>query len=191
MIKNSLYILISILFLYSCEGSKKTKTETQFKSIIDNVIGKELFLPDNMTIYKPFNNYTYDSLEVISSKLKITTFINASCGSCISEINRWESFSKELAKFNVPVLLIFESNDQFELLHYLCETGTVANSSFPFFMDIKNEYLINNSFMKTTNSMRTVLVDDKNKILLIGNPIKSDKIKDMYIKEIVKIANSK
>ena len=45
--------------------------------------------------------------------------------------------------------------------------------------------------MKTTNSMRTVLVDDKNKILLIGNPIKSDKIKDMYIKEIVKIANSK
>ena len=38
--------------------------------------------------------------------------------------------------------------------------------------------------MKESQHLKTVLTDKENRILLFGNPIRSQKIKELYIKEI-------
>ncbi len=40
--------------------------------------------------------------------------------------------------------------------------------------------------MKNSESFKTVLTDMDNKILLMGNPIANERIKEMYLKEIKK-----
>lgn len=183
-----LILFISSLIVISCKENKDK--EMILKDIVERNLGSKLHLPKNMNIYKPFKNYKADSTKIMNSNIKVCAFINASCGTCISKINEWEIFANEVSKYNVPIMLICGANnyDRFEFIKYLCESGSVKGFLYPFFLDQKNKYLELNSFMEKEESFKTVLVNNENKILLMGNPIDNKKIKELYLNEIKKIS---
>jgi hypothetical protein len=110
--------------------------------------------------------------------LKIYSHINASCGACIGQIKKWDSYAKQT---KAKVFLILSSEDNFFMFKYLCDSMVDMRSfQHPFFFDTQNKFVSLNPFMKNSVHFETVLTDRKNNILLMGNPILSKKIKDLY-----------
>lgn len=181
-------MLLSIFLIsaISCHTRKDQEKKESFKLTVENCLGKELIIPDSLITYSPYSNYIADSVEISQCDLKIYSHINASCPTCIQDIIIWNGIIADFNKNNVPVILICDSKDKFELIKYLHETGKVKSFSYPLFFDIKKEYLKKNMFMKESQHFETVLTDKENNILLLGNPIRSKEIKSLYLTEIRK-----
>ena len=90
-------------------------------------------------------NLRYDDLLGYTSKedssnlnndyfFTIISYINASCSSCLAEIDKWNIFSKEISQ-KVRILLIFYSNDNFEYLKYVLESEKLNNSQIEIYFD--------------------------------------------------------
>jgi hypothetical protein len=172
--------------MLSCNNIKNNKEALLLKSIIQDNINKKLILPDSISVYNPFSNNINDSLSVSNSEFKIYIRLNTSCGSCITEINFWNTLSEDFKKYNTPIIFICRSDDKFELIKYLCESGKIDKFPYPFFFDEKDEFYKLNGFMKKSDHFETVLTDKNNRILLMGNPLHSKRIKELYLKEIQK-----
>ena len=183
-------IICAIPFCTNKENKENKEKENTIKSIVNNCLGRKLMIPDSLVIYSPFSNYTMDSIEISNAHFKIYSYINASCPTCIEDILLWNNITPCFVKYNIPIILICESKDNFELIKYFHEQGMIKKFSFPLFFDVKGRYLAENKFMEESPQLETVLTDRENNILLLGNPIRSKEIKDLYLSEILKRMNS-
>jgi hypothetical protein len=180
------YLLIFITLFSNC--SSNTKKSKNINEITNT--GKKLMLPDSLVLYKPFNDIIIDSNKIVNSTLKIYSYMNVSCPSCLSSIKEWKNIASELKGYNIPIILICQSEDNYELFKYLCEKKDIAKFPFPFYFDVKNQFFIRNKFLTPNPNTHTVLTDKNNKILVSGDLTLSDKIKDLYI-DAIKSNNSK
>ncbi|AUC21955.1 MULTISPECIES: hypothetical protein [Polaribacter] len=184
-VKKYLILFIFIIAMLSCSKKKEDKTES-LKFTIDRTLGKKLILPDSLMIYAPFSNYLADSLTILNSKYKVFSKINASCGDCVQNIKEWKKLSLEFRKYNIPIILICQSTDDFGLLKYTYNASSDFSLNTHFFLDSNNEFLKLNTFMNKSDHFETVLTNKKNEIILMGNPTKSNEIKNLYINEFKK-----
>lgn len=116
-------ILLAVVIITSCRNKGSNIDVAYLKSIVDSTLGKKLIIPDSLRIYKPVSKYTADSVSISKADLKIYSCINTSCGSCIAGINLWKNISAQISKHNIPIILICESDDEFELLRYFCKSN--------------------------------------------------------------------
>ncbi len=179
-------VLICMCCIIACRNKEQTDEIASLESVVEHTLGKKLILPSSLQTYSPFTNYLADSAEVFNSEYRIYSKVNASCGSCITHINLWNKLITEFSKYKVPVILVCNSDDQFELIKYVCETGKLKSFSYPFFLDNRNEFVKTNKFMAKSKNFETVLTDRNNTILLMGNPMVSKEINALYLKEIQK-----
>lgn len=170
----------------SCQNRENQEKEALLKSVVENCLGKKLMIPDSLRIYAPFFNYIADSVQLSNAKYKIYSHINVSCPTCIHDIKLWNNIITDFEKLNVPVILICESDDNYELFKYILETKEIRTFSYPFFFDMKRDFYKQNKFMKESPHFETVLTDRENNILLLENPIRSQEMKAMYLNEIKK-----
>ncbi|MFA9189552.1 hypothetical protein [Flavobacterium magnesitis] len=182
----SIILCICICSIISCNNKQKSDEIKSLKSLVNSTLWEKLILPESLQTYIPFSKYIADSSVVLNSDYRIYSKLNASCGTCISNINEWENLIPEFSKYKVPVVLICDSDDRFEMFKYLCETRQVKNFSYPFFLDKKKVFAKKNRFMEVNQNFETVLTDKNNNIIMMGNPIKSNEIKNLYLKEIRK-----
>tara|TARA_R110001583_G_scaffold54028_2_gene166069 strand:+ start:2212 stop:2790 length:579 start_codon:yes stop_codon:yes gene_type:complete len=178
-------ILLYIFSIISCEKKHKNTQVNSFKFVIDNNLGEKLLIPDSLELYHPFTVIN-NNKKVLNSKLKIYTHIDASCGTCIETLKAWNNLIPEINREGVQVILICSSDNKFELLKFYFESKEIKNFSHPLFLDHKNNFMEKNRFMSESKNFETVLTDKNDKILLIGNPNFSNKIKELYFKEIKK-----
>lgn len=191
-LKPLLAILISVIIVLSCKNEQReleTNSLPHLNDLVNKNIGKRFIISDSLTIYSPFTNYLLDSAKVANSKFKIYSHINVSCPTCIEEIKLWNNLALEFSKYDTPVILIFGTKDDFEFIKYLCESGGIKNFPYPFFMDNIGEYNTLNEFMRESSDSETILTNQENIISLIGNPLHSKEVKDLYIKEIQQTKN--
>jgi len=179
----SIFMVISIL---SCKNGEIKEKEAHLKSVVENCLGKKLIIPDSLITYAPFSDYLGDSIQWSNAKFKIYSHINASCPTCVQEIGLWNNIITDFEKFKVPIILICESTDNFELFKYIIETGEIESFFYPFFFDLKHDFVTQNKFMKESPQFETVLTDRENNILVLGNPIHSKGMKEIYLNEIQK-----
>jgi len=179
-------LIIFVTLTISCQNKENQKREAHLKSVIENCLGKKLTIPDSLRIYAPFYNYIADSVQLSNARFKIYSHINASCPTCVRDILLWNNIIPSFEKFEVPVILICESDDNFELFKYIIESGEINNFSYPFFLDVKCDFFTQNKFMKESPQFETVLTNRDNTILLLGNPIRSKEMKNIYLNEIQK-----
>jgi hypothetical protein len=170
--------------ILSCSTKKNQQKVTALKSVVERTLEKKLLLPDSMITYSPFNNYIADSVYIFNYDYKIYSYINASCGTCILDIELWNNLIPEFRNYKTSIILIIGSEDRFELLKYLCESGEIKTFHYPFILDRKNEFLNLNEFMNEIDAFETVLTDKENNILMMGNPIINKNIKKLYLEMI-------
>lgn len=174
-------LLIFINSIISCEFNKKTSLETEGK----RVLGEKLVLSDSIEVFKPFSNYKKDSLSISKSKFKIYSHINASCGSCIDQVESWNNLSIDFNEYQVPIVLICTTYDNFNLFRYMCDSGKIKGFIYPFFLEKRAVYELN-EFNEESSHFQTVLTDENNTILAIGNPVLSKEVYNKYMELITK-----
>lgn len=175
-----IYLLFTLVLFSKCSSDPKNgKTVSDFEEK-----SQKLVLPDSLIVYKPFKVNSSDSNKIENSGLKIYSFINVSCPSCLSNIKNFNNVASELKEYRVPVILICQSEDNYELLKYLCEKKDISEFPFPFYFDTKDQFFVRNKFLSPAPNNHTVLTDKNNKILVYGDLTLSDKIKKLYIDSI-------
>lgn len=194
MIRDSirfLFFSICIVTVLSCNEKKQNRDKIKLlESVVENTLNEKLNLPQNLEVYTPFSNYLVDECNIFNSEYQIYSRVDASCGTCIGDINKWNELINEFYKYKVPIILICSSDDNFELIKYLCETGKIKDFKYPLFLDKNNEFVKNNNFMASDINFETVLTDKNRSIIALGSPVYSTGIKDIYIKEIKKRLSS-
>ena len=111
--------------------------------------------------------------------LKIMSYTGAAdCVVCEIAPNGWRKFIKELDSIaKISVCLIMHPNkDMEEKLKNQC-------GDLPLFFDNDDVFFNQNNF-SDDKRFRCFLLDENNRVILIGNPVHNPKIKDLYIRTI-------
>ena len=180
-------LLFLICLVLSCQNKQQNKDVPKYKTTINSILGTQLQLPTNLTLYDYLNDYKSDSIGIFNSEFKIYSRVNASCELCVDHINQWSELNQELNKYNTSIILMCYSDDNnFKLLKLLCESGEIKKFQYPLFLDMENRFVKLNTFMKEHEHFETVLTDKNDNILATGNPILLKGIEGLYFNEIQK-----
>lgn len=184
MINKTLKYGVRVIFFIIIISCKKDNNNAEFdrlKQVIESNLGQKLIIPDSLEYYKPFANLLNKKELQNKYRYKIYSHIDASCGTCLTSLESWNKLISEFNKRKIQVVLVCTTDDKFELLKYFFESKQVRNFTHPLFLDHKNDFLKKNKFMNINKNFETVLTDNDNTIVLIGNPIMSKEIKDLYL----------
>lgn len=182
------------------------------KNIIFSLIGIFLFGVQSLTsctnrideLYKELNDLYSNTIEIPYSDMdavvidsiispqnanfKILVYLDSlECTSCNANHHQeWELMIKECKEIEPSIALTFViekrniSDNVMREYKRSCFDKSV-------FHDKKGEFRRKNAFLPSSNMMHVLLLDKNNKVLLVGNPLKNFKIKELYF-NYIKIA---
>ena len=131
----------------------------------EKMVGKEISFV-GFTI--PFN-----------TKYKIVNYVNHNgCTPCRLNQTQWNLFINELDSLKqVQVIFIVES-----------DSTKLGETNLPIYYDSSNVFYTLNH-LPSDSRFHCFLLDENNRVVLIGNPVQNPKIKDLYIRTICERLN--
>ena len=174
--------LTVVLFVLVALTSCKNRFEREAESIVKEWTGRTIVdIPDSN--YVVHNGKTLDTCSLAKSELMIVSYINRSeATSCMLHLHDWEKFISyvdSLTNKQVKCALIANPENKYEFIDILEKYGF----KHPIYIYEKDDFNRANHF-PTKMSFHTFLVDSKNKVIFIGNPINSKGVRESYIKII-------
>lgn len=172
------FTCIVLLMCVSCTYEKRrivTDIVTEWK-------GKEIVFPKQWT---PIN-YVDGSLMKFDFgyyEYSIVNYIDSSgCVSCKLGLRKWTEWIPCLDSAKVACVFVFnpKKNEVDSLKRYL----KYNNFSYPVFIDEQDIFNSLNHF-PSDEQFHTFLLDHKNRVLAIGNPVYSTRIYDLYKKIVL------
>jgi len=170
------FCFILIITCFSCKYFKTTKTLAFYYN-------KELSLPERLFFLYQNKIYQKEELNLLQEKFKIVTHINGECSRCIENINLWNVLIDTLKNHkNVSILLIVsvKNFEHFRKIYY-----SEVDIKYLLLIDT-NDYFYNTNKLYENEDIHqgSFLIDSTNRIILVGNPAISQKVRDLYIKTI-------
>lgn len=174
-------IILCIVFmlLFSCQENPKNKIQEE----LIKWQGKEIKFPDNMVFVK----FTGDTIsyDYQKNKDKILIYVNSTgCTPCKLKLEAWKLLIKELNSISnngVSYMFYFADKKPKEIEIMLRNEGF----DLPVVIDEKNKLDKLNHFSDNEN-FHYFLLDEKNRVKIVGNPVYNTKIKELYFSEIQK-----
>ena len=175
-----IYLLTTLIISQSCIDNK-VKT----KSLIEKYHGEKIKMPlDSITLLKNHKTKPIEKYNVNNNKIKLVTRINGNCHICIYELDQWkQELIKKFGDKNVQFIfyLYTDNYKDFRNNLYYKISGT-----YPLLIDTTNAFIRDNDLPQMDKRFHTFLLNKQNEVLLVGNPLFSPKIKNLYLKEINK-----
>lgn len=172
-----LLLISTLVFSFAC----KSKQEQEAETIIKEWVGKEIIFPDNLkcmvqgedTICEDYFDKTY----------KIFLYIDSGgCTKCKTRIPEWSNLIDEAEKNfgdKLSIIMVSHPNEK----KSLNELAMNCRFNHPIFIDSAN--IINKwNHFPVSDTYKCFLLDEKNKVLLVGNPIYNPTIWQLY-KEMI------
>lgn len=163
-------LILAVILIVACNNKENAK--------------QKLILPTNYEIYNPYLGSNIHDSFTTNKNLKIFTLVDVSCSTCLLKLEKWDKFNIEINKYSVELIPICYSKDNYELLKFLFENNRIAKISIPLILDINEEFIKANKNLITVNGEFTALVDNENKIILDGNLIDDENIKNSFLAKI-------
>ncbi len=143
-------------------------------------IDKEVKFP----ILLHWSNDGVDTVNVVNtSRLKIVSCIDSTgCMACRSHLPLWNQFISEIDSITdcqVATMIFLYPHRVYDVVYMLRRD----NFRYPVIVDSYDSLNTLNHF-PNEEEFRTFLIDEDNRVLLIGNPVLNPKIKDLYIRTI-------
>lgn len=173
---------VVILFFPSCKSAEKSDYARIIMSLQQKPIDCKL---DSM------QSLSYDIAQLVSPDsfdYKLIVFSDSTeCSPCVLKtLFKWKEFKNkaELVNNKFAVFFIFSPPKQDEDFLYLSLRGNALRNQ----MFFDNEYLFrrSNPSIPDDKAFHTFLLDKNNNVILVGNPIENEKIKELMLKEIAK-----
>lgn len=168
------FIVITIL-LVSCKESEQDKVAR----LVSEWSGKIIHFPDSICLRSYRNdtvitkyareNFTYTILNYVDTM---------GCVSCRLQLPRWKEMMNELDSIypnKVNCLMVFNPQGKNSLIRQ------IKNNQFDYFVFIDEKDTLNkmNNFLSEEN-FTTFLLDKDNRIIAIGNPVLSPRVRELF-----------
>lgn len=140
---------------------------------------------DDLTCVK----LSHDTIKNTESRelLKIVVFSDSTvCSPCeIKALTAWNHYMQlvQRSEGKLQLYFIFASNkkDAKSLLYTLKEYFI----DYPVYIDTRGVFQQNNPHLSKNRLLHTFLLDENNNVILVGNPVRNLRVKDLYDKAIV------
>ncbi|MFW5700282.1 MAG: hypothetical protein ACOCWM_01220 [Cyclobacteriaceae bacterium] len=176
--------ILLVVFVFSSTGCKKQSRKAEAKSIVKEWIGKEIKFPDDFQCNLSGKDTSYMlCADLLESEFKILSYVDSTgCTDCKLQLIEWDYLINELNYVQGDKLsfLFFLHPKDITELQLLIQRN---NFQHPVFIDTKNEINLMNKFAKQSK-YHCFLLDKNNKILVIGNPVQSIEILELYKQQI-------
>ena len=166
-----LLIPVSIILLLSC-------AEHQRKKQIKQLFSTEIILPGTTSLF----NKSLDSINLDIPVKMVVYFDAETCASCaLSRIWEWDEVSHitQASNGQYQTLFIFtpKQND-LQTVKRVFQGMHMENKLV--YVDGRQEFITNNPTIPEDAMFHTFLLDRKNRIVLVGNPVRNEKLWDLY-----------
>ena len=175
--------LLALSCVHKSKPDPKTITDKNNLSVL---FGKKIELLPNLPIYDPLLDSITRQNTKIGSKNKIVTRIDGKCLSCTKELLDWKDFMDTLDITNFDVRIYLNIKD-FELIRHYLERWRFE---YPIVLDRDNRFELVNEIPRESE-FQTFLLNEKNQIILVGNPLKNSELKQLYLKTMDTISFSR
>jgi len=177
-----LTVVVSLIILFRSVINNqliRSKKEKVTFEILQNLAGNKLYLPGIDTL-NVLNDLKYNHYLVIVS------FIDGNCGVCIWDLSEWKRLIDDFKRYkDLSYLFYVNSIDYDSFLNY---EKREINFPLPLINDEENAFIKKNK-LSSNKLYQTFLIDENNKVILVGNPLLSKEIKKLYQEEIQKCQN--
>ncbi len=173
-----LNLLLLLPFLFSCHDKRKE----EISQLVSAWQGKEIRFPQEMV----FTLFTTDTVayRMPQSAHKVLVFVDSvGCTSCKLQLQRWKEliqYTDSVTQGAVPFLFFFQSKNRREI-RYLLKRD---NFDLPVCLD-ESDALNRLNHFSSDSRFHTFLLDEDNRVVLVGNPIHNLSVKELYLKEMV------
>lgn len=190
--KSLLYIistsLLIAIFYCNCRDHKKEPKE-EFEALIDSTNTSWKNQKLKLTVIQKKRSLNIDSVSFDETKKvkKIISFFDADCSVCISELKDWQFFLDSVTNrrsSKVEVDFIATSADSLQLYYWLNET---VKFSYPVYFDPQGQFIVQNEIPFDKN-FQTFILDENNRVVFIGCPIKNDYLKQAFLEKLNKLS---
>lgn len=166
--------ILLLLMLISCSNMN----DSNITSLLKEWEQKEILFPKNMYFTTMLKDTTYYNL---SGKYKILSYVDSmGCTSCKLQLPAWDMLIKEIDSLyigKVNFIFVFSPHKIKDIHHALL----TANFNYPVCLDDQDSIAKLNNF-PSDSRYHTFLLDNKNKVLAVGNPVYNPKVRELYIK---------
>ena len=176
-------IVLFGLILLGTGCNKPTSKQEKLQKTIEQYQNKTLTLPLPDSILHKGQMTSIRKSGLKSNKLKISTYINGKCHSCIKGFSKWLDLidiANRSTNFNI-VFYVY-TNDKNEFKEYFYPS---VIHDYPLIIDKKKQYLKSNEIPEF-GQFKTFLLNNNNRVILVGNPINNEKLMKLYKEEINK-----
>ena len=164
-------IPISIILLLSC-------TEHHRKKQIEQLFSTEIILPDTSSLF----NKALDSINLNIPAKMVIYFDAETCASCaLSRIWEWDEVSHitQASNGKYQTLFIFTPKQKdLSTVKRVFQGMHMENKLV--YIDDRQDFITNNPTIPEDAMFHTFLLDRKNKIVLVGNPVHNEKLWELY-----------
>lgn len=169
------FCLLLLVFLSSCQESEKERVAR----LVKEWNGKEILFPSR-SVFTVQGRDTVD-FAFADAEYKVVTYIDSvGCTSCKLQLSRWKEFMQEvdsMVSAPVPFLFYFHPKDMRELCYITRSNGF----SYPVCFDEMDVFNGLNHF-PAEMTFQTFLLDSANRVVALGNPVHSPRVKELYLK---------
>lgn len=173
-------VYITFLFLLLSCTSKKSDLER----IVSEWQGKEILIPEQLTDVLERDNMLFSSPDYT-----ILTFLDTTgCTRCKMKLDLWEKYLNGLdsvSEYNINFVMVVAPKDIKDLQQIVRESSFTRNV----FVDEENTLNDRNHFPADI-LLSSFLLDSKNRVVIIGNPIYNPNIGDLYMSVLSDSANN-
>lgn len=170
-IKILLNLIVLSVILSSCHNIRKDD-----RNAVLNLTGNEIMLPDSLGVMIQDVPVEYD---FSFADYKVVTYIDSKgCTTCSMKLTPWNDLINEfktIEGIDVNFLMILNKDADEDLI-------TALKLNFfrhPVMFDPQGRFKEKNS-LPSSPAYHTMLLDSDNKVVAVGNPVLSPKIKDLY-----------
>jgi len=181
-------VLILSLTILLLTSSCQNKKEREAKKIVTEWIGKKIQIPDNIMFSVQGKDTTCPDL--LKKPYKILLYVDSTgCLSCRLKLPDWKILMNEvdsIAPGKIGFIYIFQPKREKELQLLLRQNRI----SYPVIIDPTDHINKQNHFPNKL-PYQCFLLDQNNKVLMIGNPVHNPQIWNLYKAQITGKSNKK
>lgn len=170
-----LIIVVAVSLVVSC--TQLTPQEKEIKETINKTLNLEMFdtvLKGNRQIAYEIFRQQYRYVSVV--------YLKYGCHYCYSDFVEWHNKMDSLkTPKDYTVLFVIKGKSYQEFMNKVLEVDSVDNHYYVI-MDSASQFLRNNNDIPFRVLYRSVLIDNENKIKLIGTPYRSTKMTKLFYK---------
>ena len=182
--RKAIYFFMLLFTICSCKESDRGR----ILQLVKEWKNKEIVFPENI-VYTIYGKDTIDYVTTKTSYTIVSYIDSVGCTSCRLQLFRWREYITEqdsLSLGNVTYKFIFHPKDIKELSSLLRKD----NFDFPVWIDNEDSFNGMNE-LPSEHAFHTFLLDDENRVVVIGDPIQNPKIKELYQRMICGKENRK